>query len=99
MAESVEHRTCKRGARDLIRGETECVWEQRHRRDACNLPWFVYAEVDCKRLRGQMLCWISLYSVFDDALLASFPCPSTPRSALFPRELFVSERERNGYRQ
>lgn len=95
MAESWEHMTCKTHACEVLSGALECPLPLGYRSDFCGTMGglAIYAETDCKRVRGEMLCWISVYALEDDALIFTWPCPLTPWATEFPRELVIGNRE------
>lgn len=95
MAESIEHLRCKMHACEVFSGYPECPLPPGYRADFCGVVkgHAIYAEVDCKRIGHEMLCWISVYDHSSDRLLKTWPCPCTPLAIWYPREIVIGMRE------
>lgn len=95
MAESIEHRLSKAHIAESFDGCLECPLPLGYRADFCGIVdgQRIYAEADCRRVREEMVCWISVYDLETDSLLDTWPCPYTPTAASYPRELIIGNRE------
>lgn len=78
MPEGIAHRRCKRKVTKIVRGQDkESLVKKGLRADRVGTykgkPVFV--EVDCKRLRGRVRCWFTVYDKKTARILLSRNCP------------------------
>jgi hypothetical protein len=89
VSDQLEHTRgrCRRNARALMEIRKTCHRDPGHRSDGCGYfkGKFCYLRVDCRVVKSQPLCWISIIDHYSGEVLFSEPCGSTPEAAQFGR--------------
>jgi len=94
VSDPLEHTRarCRRIARALLEIRKTCHRDPGHRSDGCGYfkGKFCYLRVDCRVVKSQPLCWISIIDHYSGEVLFSEPCESTPEAARFGRASFTT---------
>lgn len=81
---------CRTKARPLLELRKRCHIDPGHRSDGCGYfrNRYCYLLVDCRSVKGEPLCWVSIVDHYSGEVLYSSPCADTPGAAKHGRAFF-----------
>lgn len=87
---------CRRAARALIEVRKKCHLDPKPHSDGCGYfeGKYSYLRVDCRVVKSEPLCWISIVDHYTGDVLLSEPCKNTPGAAQYGRAYFMRKASR-----